>query len=59
MKIEEDRAFLIAQRKPGREGCMLGIDGKLSQKEKRKQLLLEKEERKKRKYLESQESSSE
>jgi hypothetical protein len=59
IKIEEDREFLIAQRKPGREGCMLGVDTKLSQKETRRKEWLQKNEDRKKKYLEEQESSSE
>lgn len=35
IKIEEDRKFLLNQRKPGREGCMFGIDRKLAEKEER------------------------
>lgn len=35
MKIEEDKLFLQRQREPGRPGCLLGVDLKLAQKEKR------------------------
>lgn len=34
MSIEEDRAFLIAQRQKGRCGPLLGIDKKMNEKEK-------------------------
>lgn len=36
IKIEEDRQFLIKQRKKGREGIMVGVDLKLKQKEDRR-----------------------
>lgn len=36
MKIEEDREFLIQQRKKGREGCMIGVDRNLVAREARK-----------------------
>lgn len=43
IKIEEDRQFLIQQRKPGRIGSMAGIDKKLAKKEERSQLRKRKE----------------
>jgi hypothetical protein len=58
IKTEEDKAFLIAQRKPGREGSMIGIDRQLFQQEKRKRERLEKEEERKKRYMEEKESSS-
>ncbi|KAF2902851.1 hypothetical protein ILUMI_03334, partial [Ignelater luminosus] len=36
ISIDEDKEFLIAQRKPNREGSMIGIDLKLTAAEKRK-----------------------
>lgn len=33
ISIEEDKAFLIAQRKPGRHGSMVGVDRGLTKKE--------------------------
>ncbi|KAF2890597.1 hypothetical protein ILUMI_15575 [Ignelater luminosus] len=36
ISIEEDKEFLIAQRKPNREGSMIGIDLKLTTAQKRK-----------------------
>ncbi|GBN03742.1 hypothetical protein AVEN_124045-1 [Araneus ventricosus] len=35
IKIEEDRKFLLSQRKPGRRGCLMGIDMKLAKREER------------------------
>ncbi|KAF2886056.1 hypothetical protein ILUMI_20115 [Ignelater luminosus] len=49
ISIEEDQEFLIAQRKPNREGSMIGIDLKLTAAEKRKA------ERKKKKKQKSRE----
>lgn len=37
IKIEEDKLFLMNQRKKGRQGCMIGIDRKLAGIEKRKE----------------------
>jgi hypothetical protein len=54
--IEEDREFLISQRKRKREGCMLGVDKKLSQKEKRSKERYEAEEKRKKTYLQEKES---
>ncbi|GBP22440.1 NPC intracellular cholesterol transporter 1 [Eumeta japonica] len=46
MKIEEDKVFLRKQRKPGRPGCLGGVDKKLADKEERaRQRRLEEEER--------------
>ncbi|XP_060880027.1 uncharacterized protein LOC132951961 [Metopolophium dirhodum] len=50
MKIEVDKAFLIAQRNPGRPGCMLGVDMNQTNKEKRKNVRIETEIAKKKKY---------
>lgn len=50
IKIEEDKEFLSSQRKHGRPGCMLGIDMKLTNKEKRKTARIEMEVAKKQKY---------
>lgn len=36
IQIEEDRAFLVEQRKKGRPGCMLGIDRALYGRETRR-----------------------
>jgi hypothetical protein len=50
MKIEVDKAFLICQQNPGRRGCMLGVDMKQTNKEKRKNVRIETEIAKKKKY---------
>ncbi|KAF2905067.1 hypothetical protein ILUMI_01110 [Ignelater luminosus] len=50
ISIEEDKKFLIAQKKPNREGSMIGIDLKLTAAEKRKA------ERKKKKKQKSRET---
>lgn len=50
MKIEVDKAFLISQRNPGRPGCMLGVDMNQTNKEKRKNVRIETEIAKKKKY---------
>lgn len=50
MKIDIDKEFLRSQRKPGRPGCLLGVDMKLSQKEKRKTIRINQEETKRKKY---------
>ncbi|KAF2897735.1 hypothetical protein ILUMI_08441 [Ignelater luminosus] len=47
ISIEEDKEFLIAQRKPDREDSMIGIDLKLTAAEKRKAERKKKEETKK------------
>lgn len=49
IKTEEDKEFLKSQRKPGRPGCMLGVDAKITNKEKRKQNKLETEAAKRKK----------
>lgn len=56
MSIEEDKQFLIAQRKPNRVGSMIGIDLKLTAAEKRK---AEREKREKAKRLKSQQEMEE
>src|SRR5215469_790562 len=43
IKIKEDKEFLHMQRKKGRQGCMTGIDMKLTISEKRKAERVEKE----------------
>jgi hypothetical protein len=50
MKIDIDKEFLRSQSKPGRPGCLLGVDMKLSQKEKRKTIRINQEETKRKKY---------
>ncbi|XP_025405167.1 uncharacterized protein LOC112679535 [Sipha flava] len=50
MKIDIDKEFLRSQRKPGRPGCLLGVDMKLSQKEKRKKIRINQEKTKRKKY---------
>lgn len=45
----ETKEFLIAQRKKGREGCLLGVDVKGQKKEERKQERAEAEEKRRRK----------
>lgn len=49
MKIEEDIEFLKLQRKPGRPGCMISVDAKISIKKKRKQKRLVTEAAKRKK----------
>ncbi|KAF2889192.1 hypothetical protein ILUMI_16981, partial [Ignelater luminosus] len=48
ISIEQDKEFLIAQRKPNREGSMNGIDLKLTAAEKRKAEKKKKKEQKSR-----------
>lgn len=43
MKNEDSKQFLIAQRKKGREGCLLGVDRKGQEKEEKKMKRLEDE----------------
>jgi len=50
MTIVEDKEFLISQRKPGRPGCMLGVDMRFYNTEKRKNERMEREVAKKQKY---------
>lgn len=47
MKIEEDKQFLLAQRKKGREGCLMGIDTKGEQKEREREQRIELETKRK------------
>lgn len=49
IEMEEDKEFLIAQRKKGREGCMSGVDDKLFRKEKRRQDRIDAEEKRRQK----------
>lgn len=53
MKIQEDKDFLIEQRKKGRPGSMAGVDDKLAQREKRTAIRLEKQHERTHKYLQS------
>lgn len=48
MKVE-DREFLIAQRKKGREGCLIGVDVKGQEKEQKRQERIDAEERRRKK----------
>lgn len=50
MTIELDKEFLRSQRKAGHPGCLLGIDMKLMQKEKRKTIRINQETTKRQKY---------
>lgn len=50
MKIEEDKQFLISQRKKGRPGSMIGVDAAALQKEKRCLRRLQEEAERKRRY---------
>lgn len=49
---EDDAEFLINQRKPNREGCLVGVDVKANTKEKRRAERKEKEYIRKKKYEE-------
>lgn len=53
MKIEEDKLFLLEQRKPGRPGCMIGVDRKLAGIEARRECREKKEEERKKRELKS------
>lgn len=57
IKIEEDRLFLLNQRKKGRVGNMIGIDKKLAEKEKRIEERREKEAARLERALEASSSS--
>lgn len=50
MKIEIDKEFLISLRQLGRPGCILGVDMKHTNKEKRKHIWTKIEVSKKQKY---------
>ncbi|CAH0559238.1 unnamed protein product [Brassicogethes aeneus] len=50
IKIEEDKQFLIAQRQPGRVGCLGGIDKNFEKKENRSKKRKQEESERKRKY---------
>lgn len=50
MKIQEDKDFLVLQRKRGRPGTMYGVDRILTQKQKRKDKLLEEEKKRVEKH---------
>lgn len=58
IRIEEDKQFLIKQRQKGRPGCMIGVDMKLYEREKRTRQRKEKEELRKRKHNELMNKSS-
>ena len=58
MKIEEDKRFLIEQRKKGRVGSMLGVDWRLANREARSRLRKEKEEARELKHREALEMDS-
>lgn len=59
IKIEEDKQFLLLQREKGRVGCMIGVDKKLSQTEKRKEERERKlSERKRKEVLQTQVSET-
>lgn len=52
---DDDKQFLLNQRSNNREGCLLGVDQNQTNKEKRRADRFEKENARKRKYLEEQE----
>lgn len=52
MSIEEDKNFLLMQRQKGRPGCMAGIDMTLYGREQRSEQRKQKEESRKKKYVE-------
>lgn len=54
MKINEDKEFLINQRKKGRIGCLGGVDICEQKRVERKQQRLEEEEARKRKAIDEQ-----
>lgn len=56
IKNDDDKAFLIAQRKKGREGCLVGVDVKGQKKEEKKQERIEAEERRREKAEAERES---
>ena len=45
--IQEDSDFLLAQQKPGRRGCMAGLDRKLMKKEDEKTTRMEQTKKRK------------
>lgn len=49
MKVQEDRNFLIAQRRKGREGCLLGVDQKGQKAEEKRQERIDAEEKRRKK----------
>lgn len=51
IKIEEDKQFLLSQRKKGRPGCMIGVDKKLASLEARKKIRQEKEKERKERAM--------
>lgn len=55
IRIEEDKMFLLSQRQKGRPGCMLGIDHKLSLREKRTEVQLQKLNERRKRSLEEME----
>ncbi|XP_076310572.1 uncharacterized protein LOC143225310 [Tachypleus tridentatus] len=58
MKIQEDKDFLIMQRKPGRPGSMVGEDRKWVARETNKRKRLEEEQRRRDRWLEEQRPST-
>lgn len=58
IKIEEDKVFLQQQREPGRQGCLAGVDQKLSGKEDRARQRKIDEEKRRLKATSIPESSS-
>lgn len=52
IRIEEDKQFLVNQKKKGRPGCMAGVDMKLYVREVRSFQRQEKQQSRKRKYEE-------
>lgn len=59
MTIEEDKQFLLAQRKKGRQGSMIGQDGSFSALQKRRMIRDEEEEtRRKKANLEKSENEA-
>lgn len=58
MTVEEDKQFLIKQREKGRTGCMIGIDKKRDNLEKRRLQRLDREEERKRKHSDNPTTSA-
>lgn len=52
---DDDKQFYLNQRSENREGCLLGIDQKQTKKEQRRVERLEKEQQRKRRYIQNQE----
>lgn len=58
MTVEEDKQFLIKQREKGRTGCMIGIDKKRDNLEKRRLQRLDREKERKRKHSDNPTTSA-